>query len=158
MFFTDRSRALREMMRVLVNNGRLVLIVWDRLESIPAFAAEVEVVERIAGSAAADALRAPFLLGDRDELTVLLADAGLESASITTQRGKAQFPSVRSLLEADIKGFLPLGGIQLLEAQIQQIFAEGEHALSRYVTPNGTLVFDTSVHIIAATKNNVGIS
>ena len=47
MFFTDRPLALREMMRVLVNHGRLALTVWDRLESMPAFAAEIEVVERI---------------------------------------------------------------------------------------------------------------
>jgi len=31
MFFSDRSLALREMMRVLVNKGRLALTVWDRL-------------------------------------------------------------------------------------------------------------------------------
>jgi len=125
---------------------------------MPAFAAEVEVVERIAGSAAADGLRAPFVLGGRDELTVLLANAGLESASITTQRGKAHFPSVRSILEADIKGFLPLGGIQLTDDQIQEIFSEGEQALSPYVTPNGTLVFDSSVQIITATKSGVSIN
>lgn len=116
------------------------------------------MVERIAGSAAADGLRAPFVLGNRDELTALLANAGLESTSITTQRGKAQFPSVRSLLDADIKGFLPLGGIQLTNDQMKRIFSEGEQALSPYVTPNGTLVFDSSVHIITATKSGISIN
>lgn len=35
MFFSDRSLALREMMRVPANKGRLALTVWDRLESMP---------------------------------------------------------------------------------------------------------------------------
>jgi SAM-dependent methyltransferase len=158
MFFTDRPIALREMMRVLMNNGRLALTVWDRLENIPALAVEAEVVERIAGPSAGDDLRAPFILGDRDKLTALLASVGLESASISTQRGKAHFPSVGSLLEADIKGFLPLGGIQLTEDQILKILSEGEQALSPYVTPKGTLEFDASIHIITATKRGAGIN
>lgn len=160
MFFADRSRALREMTRVLVNNGRLAVAVWDHLKNIPAFKVEAEVVERVAGPSAANGMRAPFALGDRDELTSLLAHANADvgSASISTQRGKARFPSVRSLLEADIKGFLPLAGIQLTEDQMRQIISDGEQALRPYVAPDGTLVFDTSAHVATWTKGHVGAS
>jgi len=152
MFFPDRSLALREMMRVLARGGRLIAAVWDRLENLPALALEADVIERTAGPAARDDLRAPFVLGDREELARLVAEAGLKSASISTRHGTARFPSVRSLLEADVKGFLPLGGIQLTEDQVQKIYAEAEQVLSPYVTPEGTLVFDTSAHIVTVTK------
>ena len=63
MFFRDRVKALREMARVLVPGGRLAVAVWDELEKSPAYAAEVELLHEMAGPAAANALRAPFVLG-----------------------------------------------------------------------------------------------
>src|SRR5512134_2443995 len=45
MFFTDRHRALREMLRVLTPGGRLAVAVWDSLASNPAYAAEVALLE-----------------------------------------------------------------------------------------------------------------
>lgn len=40
------------------------MAVWDSEVNIPAYAAEVELLERVAGASAADGLRAPFVLGD----------------------------------------------------------------------------------------------
>ena len=55
--------ALREMMRVLVPGGHLTAAVWDTLEHTPAYASLVALLERHAGARAANALRAPFVLG-----------------------------------------------------------------------------------------------
>lgn len=60
MFFSDRRKALAEALRVLVPSGRLAVAVWDSLDNITAYAAEVALLERFAGQPAADALRAPF--------------------------------------------------------------------------------------------------
>src|SRR5262245_45203551 len=48
MFFTDRRQAIREMLRVVTRGGRIGVVVWDSLENIPAYAAEVALVHRIA--------------------------------------------------------------------------------------------------------------
>ena len=105
MFFTDRRQALREMLRVLAPGGHLAVAVWDSLAHTPAYAAEVALLERVAGQRAADALRAPFVLGNREELTTLSASAGVLSIAITTLHGTAQFPSIRSMVEADLRGW-----------------------------------------------------
>ena len=71
MFFSDRQKALSEMLRVLAPGGRLVVAVWDSLINIPAYAKSVALLKRIAGEQAADALKAPFVLGDQYVLSQL---------------------------------------------------------------------------------------
>jgi SAM-dependent methyltransferase len=152
MFFKDRREALREALRVLVPKGRLAFAVWDSLDKIPAYATEVAVLERVAGRRAADPLRAPFVLGDRHDLTTLFGDAGVASVEVTTDRGRAQFPNVRVMVEADLRGWLPLMGVLLPEEQIARILEEAEHVLRPYVSTDGTVAFATSAHIVTGTK------
>jgi SAM-dependent methyltransferase len=148
MFFTDQRQALREMLRVLAPGGRLVVAVWDSLDSMPAYASVVALLERTAGRQAADALRAPFVLGNRKHLANLFSEVGVASADITTHRGTAQFPSVRTMVEADLRGWLPVVGINLTEDQIRRILEEAEQALSPYATADGRAVFELSVHFV----------
>lgn len=152
MFFTDRREALCEMVRVLAPGGHVAVAVWDSLENSPAYPIEVDLLERIAGQHAANALRAPFVLGDRDELSALFESAGVASAVITTRTGTARFPSIRSMVEADLRGWLPVMGVILKEDQIQSILAEAESVLRRYVTAEGQVVFDSPAHIIVGIK------
>jgi SAM-dependent methyltransferase len=152
MFFADRGSSLREMLRVLTHGGHVAVAVWDSLDSMPGFAREAALLERIAGKDAADALRAPFVLGDRNELAELFEDAGVGSVAITTHRGTARFPSIRSMVEADLRGWLPVMGVVLSEEQIHEILEEAERVLGSYVNEQGRVMFDSSAHIITGTK------
>lgn len=152
MFFTDRRQALREMSRVLAPGGRLAVAVWDSLDSIPAYASEVALLEQTAGQQAADALRAPFMLGDRQALDALFFDAGVAPAEITTHHGAARFPSIRTMVEADLRGWLPVMGIRLAEDQILRILQEAEHALGAYASADGQVSFHLSAHVVTAKK------
>jgi len=152
MFFSDRRAALRQALRVLRPEGCLAVAVWDSLDKIPAYAAEVALLERLAGRRAADALRAPFVLGNRHDLVTLFADAGVASVEVTTDRGAAKFPSARVMVEADLRGWLPVMGVVLPEEQIARILEEAEPVLKPYVTTDGTVAFDTSAHIVTGTN------
>jgi hypothetical protein len=130
----------------------LVVVVWDSLENLPAYAAEVALLERFAGTRAADALRAPFILGSPGNLATLFREAGAASVEITTHHGTAQFPSVRAMVEADLRGWLPVMGVTLTEEQIGRVLEEAEHALSSYVTAERRVIFESPAHVVAATK------
>jgi SAM-dependent methyltransferase len=152
MFFVDRQQALREMLRVLVHGGRLAVAVWDSFENIPAYASEVALLERTAGRRAADALRAPFVLGNWKDLAALFSEAGVASPEITTHSGAAQFPSIRTMVEADLRGWLPVMGVNLAEDQIARVLHEAEHVLRPYLTADGRVTFDLSAHLVTAKK------
>lgn len=153
MFFDDRHAALREMLRLLKPGGQLAIAVWDTLEHTPAYATVVALLERAAGPRAADALRAPFSLGDRPTLGTLFADAGMPTATITTHLGQARFPSVRVMLEAELRGWMPGVGIVFTGDQVDEIVAEAERALGTHVTADGGVTFDAPAHIVTATKS-----
>jgi ubiquinone/menaquinone biosynthesis C-methylase UbiE len=106
MFFQDRPAAIREMIRVLRPGGYLAIAVWDTLAATPGYAAVVELLQRLFGDQAADGLRAAFSLGDMVVLKTVLSAAGLPDASIVSHAGTARFPSIRSWMFTDIKGWV----------------------------------------------------
>ena len=148
MFFTDPSQALREMLRVLDPGGRLAVAVWDSLENSEAYAVEVELLERVAGTEAANALRAPFRLGDKGALIALFEESGVDSVNVETHQGIAHFPDVRAMVEADLRGWLPVMGVLLTERQIQTILREAESELAEYITEGGEVIFNSPAHIV----------
>jgi SAM-dependent methyltransferase len=152
MFFTDRALALREMARVLVPQGRIAILVWDKIDQAPAFARLAALLEQSVGKRAADALHAPFNLGDQSRLREAFAAAQLPSVAITTHCGKARYPSIRSLVEAELRGWLPVMGVELSEDQIQSVLAQAEQALQPFVGAGGALSFDMSAHLAIATR------
>lgn len=150
MFFVDPGASVSEMLRVAKAGGRLAVAVWEALERSEAYPLEVELLERRAGSHAADALRAPFAMGDPEALRILFEDAGATSVAVTTVTGTARFPSVRVMVEADLRGWLPVMGVELDEGLIEAILDEAEDVLAEHTTPDGQAVFAAPAHVVTA--------
>ena len=150
MFFEDRRAALQEMIRVLRPGGRLAVAVWDALERSPGYAAMTELLQRLFGDQAANALRAPFVLGNPQLLRALFDEAGLPEARIATRAGTAHFPSLESWIYTDVKGWT-LADL-LDDAQFVHLLKEAQLALQPYVTADRTVSFEVSVHVVTATK------
>lgn len=148
MFVPDRVGAIREMRRCAKSGSPVVVAVWEALDRSEAYPLMVDLLTRRAGPEAADALRAPFVLGDTDELGGLFEQAGASAVSIETRRGTARFPSMRSMVEAELRGWLPVMGVHLDDAVIDLILDDAEDALGQFVTTDGEMVFDAPAHIV----------
>ena len=150
MFFADRRAALQEMMRVLRPGGRLAVAVWDALDNSPGYAAMTRLLQRLFGNAVADALRAPFALGDTHLLRRTFMEAGISNVDIATHAGTARFPSIRSWVQTDVKGWTLAD--RLDDTQFALLLAEAERALQPYAANDGTVAFDAPAHIVSALK------
>lgn len=149
MFFDDRVKAIQEMARVVRPGGRIAVAVWDRLANTPGYAAMVELLRRLFGEDAANALRAPYTLGDTATLTALFRQAGLPQAQITTRSGQARFPSLADWIYTDVRGWTLADSID--DHQVAQLQQEAHHALAEFVQADGTVAFAAPAHIVTAT-------
>ena len=77
------------------------------------------------------------MLGDKAQLSAMFASAGAASVRVSTRHGTARYPSIRTMVEADLRGWLPVMGVTLSEDLIETILNEAEQVLSRYVTKAG---------------------
>lgn len=152
MFFANRVQALREMRRVVRPGGRVAVAVWDALDASPPYRTEVALLDRLIGREAGDALRAPFVLGDTTRLSQLFEAAGWSELDISTVTETACFPSVRIMIEADLRGWLPMCGVNPSEDQVQEVLAEAEVTLADYVDDEGRASFAVHAHIVSAKK------
>jgi SAM-dependent methyltransferase len=150
MFFEDRRAALQEMMRVLKPGGHLAVAVWDSIENSPGYAELIALLQRLFGDKVADTLRPPFVLGDPQLLQSLFTTAGIPNARITRHEGTARFPSIRSWMYADVKGWTMAEMID--DTQFEQLCREAEQLLQRYVAADGAVAFRKNAYIITATK------
>ncbi|MBC2776473.1 methyltransferase domain-containing protein [Parasphingopyxis marina] len=150
MFFEDRGQALAEMWRVLRPGGRLAAAVWAGLERVPGYMAMVTLLDRLFGAETADALYAPYCLGDEKALARLFAAAGIADAQVTLHGGPAIFPSVASWVHTDIRGWTLADAID--DAQFARLLAEAETEFRDFVAADGTVSFAHPALIVTASK------
>ncbi len=93
MFFSDRTVALREVARVTDGGGTVTIATWPGLDRTPDYDAMVAVIADELGDEAANALRAPFVLGDIEHVRRLLMPIGRD-LRLDQIPGTARFASV----------------------------------------------------------------
>jgi len=152
MFFQDRQKSADEMFRAMKPGGSLAIAVWRSVEHNPAYADIISVLEKQVGTAAADALRLPYSLGDAGKVTAVLEGSGFTNIAIEAKTEFARFPSSRQMVEAELRGWLPLFEIFLSEDEIDKVLIESDKTLDKYAGPSGEAVFPTSAHVFTARK------
>jgi hypothetical protein len=56
------------------------------------------------------------------------------------------------MVGADLRGWLPVMGVNLAEEEIGRILEEAEDVLDSYVTEDGRVTFDVPAHLVTAKK------
>ena len=149
MFFDDRVAALREMRRVMKPGGRMHVAVWDSLDHTPGYAAMVNLLHRLFEAPAADALRAPFLLGEPDTLRETFAKAGLTDAQLQTFDVTARFPSLEAWVHTDVRGWTLAGMID--DDEYQTLLDAARNELVGFERSDGSVAFSSPAHLVTIT-------
>jgi ubiquinone/menaquinone biosynthesis C-methylase UbiE len=152
MFFQDRGKAASEMYRVTKPDGTLAIAIWNSIDQNPAYRDIVSVLDEQVSTAAGDAVRVPFCLGNPNEVADILSQAGFDGIAFETKVEQARFPSSRTMVEVELRGWLPLFDINLSEEKIADVLVKSDTTLSKYAIPSGEAVFPTSAYIITAHK------
>ncbi|MEM7123952.1 MAG: methyltransferase domain-containing protein [Pseudomonadota bacterium] len=150
MFFDDQVASLKEMHRVLRPGGRLVVAVWDSLERSPGYRAVAALLQRLFGTSIADAMRAPFTLGETADVCQLFDKAGIAEVSVETVTGTANFTSIDAWVHTDIKGWTLADLID--DEQYALLEAEAGKDLAPFTDADGRVSFASPAHLLSAAK------
>lgn len=145
-FFPDKVVALREIRRVLISGGRLVLNVFSKMEDNPAYTALVQTLERHVSAEAAATRRAIFGLSDADELYELMIDAGYRDIKIETVVRTVRFPSPQEFLRRQLASWKSEVVAGMDSNSRAAMVNEMETALQSYVDDEG-LAFPMGTHL-----------
>ncbi|MGB0507032.1 MAG: class I SAM-dependent methyltransferase [Pikeienuella sp.] len=145
MFFEDRVKSLQQMQRVLRPGGQIALTTWDDVTNSPGYEAMINLIDSLFGPEPANALRAPYVLGDSKGLEYLLTVGGLNDATVSTITGTAQFASIREWVRLDVRGWTLTDYID--DAGFEALVAAAEEKLGHFTTKDGSVTFPAPAHI-----------
>lgn len=118
MFFASRPAALAEMHRVLKNDGRAIISVFQSLDRHPFYQALDEAIQHHLGMSSVSEI---FALGHTDKLYKLLTDAGFARVEIHSASMVARFPNPEAFLAGEIEvDTAAIPTMQHLDAQARQ--------------------------------------
>jgi ubiquinone/menaquinone biosynthesis C-methylase UbiE len=149
MFFADRPAAVAEMARVLAPGGRAAVATWSAVGESPGYAAMVDLLDRLFGREAADALRAPFCLGEPAAVRALLEPV-FADVTVARHEGTARFASVEAWVHTDIRGWTLADMID--DEQHAELLAAAQVELARFTDGEGRVAFAAPALIGAATR------
>ena len=151
-FFPDRSRALAEMHRVLVSDGRIGLSVFGPIEHNPATFALAQALDHHLGTGASQTKRAEHVLSYSTLVHRLVSEAGFRDITITTESKLIHFSSAAEFVHVQLTA-TPLASLlaeQLARRGVtEKITASVADALAPY-TVDGALAFPQEAHVLVA--------
>src|SRR2546427_3809211 len=149
-FFADRAAGLREMARVLVPGGRLVLRVWRALERQPFYVALCEALERHVRAGAGAPIRAAFTLADMAKLRALVAGAGFRQVHIRITINPLRYPSVEAYVQRYLSATPIASDIAAMDDSARTALLQDiTTALRAYVDDDG-LAAPMESHVVVA--------
>lgn len=131
-------------------SGSAAIAVWDSVENVEGYAPLADLMDRLYGQETGDAMRSPFVLGDRELIRKLFADAGAHNIDVTRQVGTMRFPSLRAWLTTEIRGWILAD--RLDDAQFEQLVSEVEPIIAPYLQADGSVALRAPAFIITAAK------
>ncbi len=138
MFFTDREAALHEMARVTVPGGTVTIATWAALSRTPGYDSMVALIDDELGEEAADALRAPFVLGEADDVREILSPLG-DDIRVDEIAGTARFASIADWVHTDVRGWTLSDLVD--DAGEAALVTRAERDLASFVSTDGTVAF-----------------
>ena len=148
MFVPNKEKALAEMGRVTRPGGSVTVAVWHDLKHFEGYRVLAAIFDSALGTAAGDALRAPFAMGDPDALVRMASSAGLTDVSSTSVAGVARFPSIAEFVTIEIKGWVLADSVS--DAQLSELIAQAEAALNHHTDRDGTFAFPSMAILLTA--------
>jgi hypothetical protein len=125
--------------------------VCDALDHSPGYAVLAELLHRLFGHAVAEAFRAPFVLGDAQQLLALCRDAGIVRAMVQRYDGAVRFDSIAALVSTERACAWTLGGL-LDGAQFERLLKAADESLRPFAAADGAVSFGMPALVITADK------
>lgn len=152
-FLFDRPAALREMYRILVPSGRVVLSVWRGIERSPGFAILADALMRHINPEAGTLMTSgPFGLGDPEALRAVIAEASFGNITIRPAQKTLRFPSPEEFVIRYVAGSALASVVAGADDDARTaLLAEVKARLQSFVDDQG-LAFPIESNVVVARK------
>jgi ubiquinone/menaquinone biosynthesis C-methylase UbiE len=155
-FFKDRPAAAREMHRVLRENGRVGIEVWQSLDNNP-FYAEFYPALASVFDVPVTGLAAPMSFGDPLALETLLQEAGFRQVHVARVSQEVRFEHPERFIELSVRGAAAVMPAfarvdAAMQTQLEQAVARKIERVFQAHLHNGVLLFPMQANIATALK------
>lgn len=151
-YFPDRSRALNEINRVLVNDGRVVFSVWRSIEFSPFYFTLHEALKEYVNPEAASILASAYTLSDSAQLRTLFKGARFKNIKIRLVIKQMRYPSLEEFLCGSFLSSPFANDIFALEEiKREEMFQAIHKSILNYIDDDG-LAAPMESYVVSATK------